>query len=64
MEELRDKCAVCGKEVIITDPNMIANLKTCKGKSKATKVYCSEECRKKDSKPIIEGSLDVSSLFS
>jgi len=64
MERLKDKCAFCGKEVIITDKNLICNLKTCKGKSKSTKIYCSEECRRKDVPRSIEGSLDVSGIFS
>lgn len=62
MEEIKDTCAICGKEIVIKDKNMIANLKNIKGKSTAAKLYCSEECRKK-AKFSIEGSLDISRFF-
>ena len=63
VEAIKDKCAFCGKEILIEDKNIIANLKTCKGKDSCTKVYCDDECRKKDN-PSIEGSLDVNDIFS
>ncbi len=64
MEEVvKDKCAICGKEIAITDKNMIANLQNVKGKDRGAKVYCSEECRRK-AKHAIEGCLDVNELFS
>ncbi len=62
MEEVKDKCAVCGKEIVITDKSMIANLKNVKGKDKGAKLYCSAECRGK-AKHSIEGCLDVGGLF-
>ncbi|MBM3199667.1 hypothetical protein FJZ53_01930 [Candidatus Woesearchaeota archaeon] len=63
MAEIRDKCAVCGKEIVITDEKVIAYLKNAQGKDKGTKLYCSEACKKKI-KHQIEGSLDVGEIFS
>ncbi len=63
MEEIKDKCAICGKEIVIKDKNILANLKNVKGKDKGAKLYCSEDCRRK-AKHAIEGCLDVNELFS
>ncbi|MDP2909117.1 MAG: hypothetical protein Q8N77_04905 [Nanoarchaeota archaeon] len=63
MKEIRDKCAVCGKEIVISDKNMIANLQNVKGKDSGAKLYCSSECRKKDHRSM-EGCLDVGEVFS
>lgn len=64
MEAVKDTCAFCGKEIVITDPKAIASLKTCKGKDKCTKLYCSDECRRKAMPKSMEGSLDINELFS
>lgn len=63
MEEVKDKCAFCGKEFVIKDKDVTANLKHIKWKHKSVKLYCSSECRQKANHPV-DGSLDVGSLFS
>lgn len=63
MEDVKDKCAICGKEIVIKDKNMISKLKNIKGKDMGNKLYCSQECQQM-AKHDIEGSLDVSDLFS
>ena len=62
MEEVKDKCAACGKEIIIKDKNIIANLQNSKGKDKGVKLYCSDTCRKKI-RHAIEVCLDVGDIF-
>ncbi len=63
MKEIVDKCAVCGKEIIIKDKDMITKLQNIKCKNTCAKLYCSEECKNKI-RHQIEGCLDVNDLFS